>query len=212
MNQNDNHLKNLAEIRSIMERSTSFISLSGLSGVFAGVFALIGAFVAFRFFGFNFSTPKFYHEIFDNEGNYNLSFIIFGLIDSLSILILAITGGIFFSIKKSKKNNTPIWDKSAKRLISNLLIPLISGGFLALIMIYQKQIQYISAITLIFYGLALINASKYTLRDIKFLGIFEIIIGLCAAFFIGYGLIFWTLGFGILHIIYGVVMYFKYDR
>lgn len=212
MNENDNHLKNLAEIRSIMERSTSFISLSGLSGVFAGIFALIGAFVAFKFFGSDFSTPEFYNKIFNFQGNYNLSFILFGLIDSISILTLAIAAGIFFSIKKSKKNNTPIWDKSAKRLISNLLIPLISGALLALIMIYHKQIQYISAITLIFYGLALINASKYTLRDIRFLGIFQIIIGLCAALFVGYGLLFWTLGFGVLHIIYGVVMYFKYDR
>jgi hypothetical protein len=64
---------------------------------------------------------------------------------------------------------------------------------------------------LIFYGLALINASPNLFDEIRYLGYSEILIGLLAAAFIGYGLYFWAFGFGVLHIAYGLVMYKKYD-
>ena len=38
--------EDLQAIREIMERSSKFLSLSGLSGIFAGVCALIGAAIA----------------------------------------------------------------------------------------------------------------------------------------------------------------------
>jgi uncharacterized membrane protein HdeD (DUF308 family) len=66
--------------------------------------------------------------------------------------------------------------------------------------------------TLVFYGLALINASKYTVRDVFYLGICEIVLGVLSMFLTGFTLLFWALGFGILHILYGTIMYFKYDK
>ncbi len=209
---NENHLSNIAEIRSIMERTTSFISLSGLSGVVSGIFAIIGAFIAFWLLDFKLSTENFSHLIFLPDGTYNFHLLFLLFIDVLGILVFATFFGILLSVKKAKKNNQKFWDTTTKRLIVNLLIPLIIGGIFGLILLYHKQVYLISSITLIFYGLALINASKFTLRDIKFLGISEAILGLFASFFIGYGLIFWTIGFGLLHIFYGVIMYLKYDR
>jgi predicted lysophospholipase L1 biosynthesis ABC-type transport system permease subunit len=41
------HLEDIAEIRAMMERSTRFLSLSGLSGVFAGTFGLIASGLAY---------------------------------------------------------------------------------------------------------------------------------------------------------------------
>jgi len=212
MKEQEEHLNNLAEIRSIMEKTTSFISLSGLSGIFAGLFAIIGAFIAFYFFDYNYNTSNISEIIYTSAGTYNISFLLLCIIDGTLVLLLALASGIFFSAQKAKKSNTKLWDKSAKRLISNLLIPLITGGLLILIFIYQKQIVYISSLTLIFYGLALVNASKFTISDIKYLGYLEIFTGLIATFFLGYGLIFWTIGFGLLHIIYGILMYYKYDK
>ena len=212
MAEQEQHLKNLAEIRSIMERTTTFISLSGLSGIFAGLFAIIGAYAAYRYFGYEYNTANLRSIIFTENGNYNVSFLWFCLIDGGLILALALFSGVFFSIRKAKKSGAKIWDKSAQRLLINLLIPLISGALFALILIYHKQVLYISAISLIFYGLALINADKYTLSDVRYLGIAEILTGLLSALYIGYGLIFWTIGFGVLHIVYGIVMYYKYDR
>ena len=54
--------------------------------------------------------------------------------------------------------------------------------------------------------------SRYTQRDIKYLGYTEIGLGLLAGIFLNYGLLFWSLGFGVFHIVYGVAMYYKYER
>jgi hypothetical protein len=64
--------------------------------------------------------------------------------------------------------------------------------------------------TLIFYGLALVNAERYTLTDIKYLGYCQIGLGLISLFFLGWGLVAWTFGFGVLHIVYGLIMHKKY--
>ena len=48
MNVQDQHLDALRDIQRIMQRSSRFISLSGLSGIAAGVWALVGAIFAHK--------------------------------------------------------------------------------------------------------------------------------------------------------------------
>ncbi len=209
-NKNQKHLENLNEIRSIMERSSSFLSLSGLSGVFAGIFALIGAGFAYWYiYIYNAYTQStfFIHSI---DFNYEATAILF--IDAAIVLILAITVGYFFTYRNSKRKGLKMWNPTSKKLIIALLIPLITGGIFSLILIWHGAAFIISATTLIFYGLALINASKYTVSDVRYLGISQVIIGLVAAIDIGLGIFYWALGFGVMHIIYGTIMYFKYER
>ena len=124
----------------------------------------------------------------------------------------AVSTGIFFTYRKSKKNGVKLWDISARRLLFNFLIPIITGGIFCFIMLHNSHFEYIASSTLIFYGMACLNASKYTLRGVRYLGITIITIGLLSAYFIGYGLYFWALGFGVCHILYGALMHFKYDR
>lgn len=201
------YLKDISEIRSIMEKSSRFISLSGLSGVLAGIYALVGAVIAHRLV---YKSQTIVYEqlvIRDVRGNL-LSLIII----ALSILILTIATGIYLTKRKAEKDGVKTWDKTTKRLLTNLFIPLVAGGILVIIFYQQGLIGMIAPITLIFYGLGLINASHYTYRDIRFLGISEVILGLIASAVIGYGLLIWAIGFGVLHIIYGALMYFKYER
>jgi hypothetical protein len=65
---------------------------------------------------------------------------------------------------------------------------------------------------LIFYGLSLVNAGKFTFSEIHYLGLTEIVLGILAGIFINHGLLFWTLGFGLMHIVYGTVMYYRHER
>jgi hypothetical protein len=210
-NQNE-HLENLAEMRSLMEKSSRFVSLSGLSGVFAGLAGLIGAAALFWFYGTQYYYPDHSNAVYTESGEIKDSFIQFLFLDTVGILVMAIGFGAFFTMRKAKRQGLKVWDATSKRLLINLLIPLLTGGVFGLILIKQGQIQLVAATTLIFYGLALVNASKYTLHDIRYLGICEIILGLLSAFYIGYGLVFWAIGFGILHVIYGIVMYLKYEK
>ncbi|QES89428.1 hypothetical protein [Rhizosphaericola mali] len=199
----------LLEIRKMMSQSSRFISLSGLSGIGAGLVAILGAFAA------NYSIHLANYTNYD--GNTPTSITDNQLVQRLFLLaiitiILAVAVALFFTWKKAKKSNSPMWNIASKKMVINLAIPLFAGGILLLKLIQLDQMGLITPICLIFYGLGLINASKFTYGEIKYLGYCELILGLINLGIIGYGMYFWTFGFGILHIIYGILMWNKYDK
>jgi hypothetical protein len=201
------YLEDLKDIKDLMSQSSKFLSLSGLSGVLAGVYCLIGAYLAYQILGFD----------TDSFGNYNTLIVtpsvLFQLLGIAAIVVLlSLCTAIYLSNKKAKRNNHKIWNTSSKRLLVNFMIPLATGGFFILFLIEKEILGLVAPLTLIFYGLACVNASKYTLGDIRYLGITMILLGLLSTWFLGYGLLFWALGFGVCHIIYGAMMYYKYDR
>ena len=191
----------------MMHKSSRFISLSGLSGILAGVYSLIGAYFAHKIIS-NIRSEEYSAKRFLLAYDASEKLIVIAII----VILLSIITGIFLSHRKSKKSGEKIWDLTSKRLVFNFLIPLITGGLFCIILIQNGFIGLIAPTTLIFYGLACVNASKYTLGDVRYLGFANILIGLIATQFIGYGLFFWALGFGVFHIFYGVLMYLKYDR
>lgn len=204
--ENKDYLKDILEIKSIMNKSSRFISLSGLSGILAGIYALFGAMAG------NYVIQNYLNGE-SAIGLISISFleyILFGI--AMLVLTASILTAYILSSKKAKKSGEKLWDATSKRLIVNFLIPLVTGGAFCVILYQYGLIGLIAPCTLIFYGLACINASKYTLGDIRYLGILNILIGLISTQFIGYGLYFWAFGFGILHIVYGVVLYNKYDK
>lgn len=206
MKEEQEHLKAISEIRSMMERSSRCISLSGLSGVFAGVFALIGAYLANR------KLSVYNNVYYTLEAEQERSLVIYLVGVASCVLVASLIAGLVLTIRNSKRKGLKVWDATSRRLLINLMIPLVTGGMFALALIWHGIIGLVAPVTLIFYGLALINASKYTFNDIRFLGFFEVLLGLVSCFFIGYGLYFWAVGFGVLHILYGALMYFKYER
>ena len=212
MNKETDHLAQLQQIRALMERSSRFISLSGLSGVFAGIFALLGALAAYFYLGNKINTTSYFDYPVNSSVESNNEVLSFFLIDAIFVLVASIVVGLILTWRSAKKNGQTIWDATAKRMLINLMIPLVTGGFFCMILLMHGLIGLVAPVTLIFYGLALINGSKYTLDDIRYLGICEIILGLLASIFIGYGLLFWAIGFGVLHIVYGLLMYNKYER
>ena len=201
------YLEDISEIKNMMNRSTRFLSLSGLSGILAGVYALIGSYVAFTIL----------QEIQYEQNSFRRILISFDAIDQLLLLaaiiaLAAILTGILLSYRKAKRLNEKLWNQTAKIMLLNFSIPLVSGGIFCIALLIHDEFGLIAPATLLFYGFACINASKYTLGDIHNLGITCIILGLLSAFFIGYGLLFWALGFGVCHILYGAIMYFKYEK
>ena len=212
MDKTQEHLQDIKEIRSIMERSSRFISLSGLSGIFAGVFALAGFTVAYLYLGLSVDSSSYFENVRAAATHLYYDYVLFYFADGLIVLAASLTAGFILTSRKAKRRGEKIWDATAKRMLINLMIPLVTGGLFCLILLYHGKLSMVAPATLIFYGLALINASKYTLDDIRYLGICEIILGLIASVYVGYGFWFWAVGFGVLHIIYGTVMYYKYER
>lgn len=201
------YLNDISEIKNMMNRSSRFISLSGLSGILAGVYSLIGAYFAYRTIYFDGAELGSYKTLVISE------YAVYKLLAIAStVIVLSIITGIFLTVRKAKKEGEKIMDKSSQRLVLNFLIPLITGGILIIYLIEKEQFSLIAPLTLIFYGLACVNASKYTVGDIRYLGITLLLLAFLSLWFIGYGLLFWSLGFGVCHIFYGAMMYFKHER
>ena len=208
-NQSADSLQDIKDIRRIMERSSRFISLSGLSGVTSGICALVGVFIADNMLS-NYYGSYNSRGIFSGDDFSKLK-IRFMLLAAV-VFAVAFISSYYMTWRKAKKQGLPLWDHTSKRLAWNMMVPLIAGGVFILGMLRYDNWVFIAPACLIFYGLALVNASKYTLNDIRYLGYCEIVLGMINMFFIGYGLWIWAIGFGILHIVYGIVMWRKYER
>ncbi len=201
-------LETLQDIKRMMERSSRFISLSGLSGVSAGICALIGAWIARGY------MRSYAVEVTTDTGAISAGDMLEMrmLVLAVGVLAAALLSSTWFTWRKARKSQLPIWDHASKKLAINMAIPLAAGGFFALGLLQHGGWNFIAPACLVFYGLALVNASKYTLTDIRYLGILEIVLGCVNMYFPHEGLYFWATGFGLLHIIYGLIMWWKYER
>lgn len=203
----------LSDIKKMMQRSSRFISLSGWSGISAGICALAGAAVAYPIVE-NSSyevirlRDSFQQDSFSLAAYMDSALFRIALVTFLCALILS----FFFTWLRSRKSNTPLWGFNARRLLLNMLIPIAAGGFYLLKLMEAGAYGYIAPGCLLVYGLALLNASKYTLDEVRYLGYVQILLAVVNLFFTGYGLYFWALGFGVMHIVYGIIMWYKYER
>ncbi|HET8886824.1 MAG TPA: hypothetical protein VFM70_10785 [Salinimicrobium sp.] len=208
MKKEEEYIKDLTEIRTMMERSTKFLSLTGWSGILAGLYALIGAFISYRLFynthGSIISNTIDREEISQNvSGLFLVAFIVF---------VLAMGTSVLLSFVKSKKRGEKLWNPASRRLLLNMTIPLVTGGIFIMILFSKGFYDLLAPASLVFYGLTLINAGKFTYDEVKIVGYVEIVLGLVGLYFVGYGLLLWAIGFGLIHIFYGLYMHYKYEK
>lgn len=211
MERKTDYSDDIKTIKKIMEESSRFLSLSGLSGIFAGFLAVLGGVIAYFWILKN--TSVFASEPLLNLSAEEISAAkILLLADALIVLLLALAGSFYFSYRKARQKEQKVWTPVSKRLLLNLFIPLIAGAFFITVLYLENQWHLIVPAMLIFYGLAVINAGKFTYGEVFYLGLAELLTGFLCAIFQGYSILFWIIGFGILHIIYGLFMYRKYER
>jgi hypothetical protein len=202
-------LQELHQIKKMMERSSKFISLSGLSGISAGICALAGAwFASQKIHCWQYGDCQFGDLINDTDRKVQNEVLLIAILT----FVAALATSFFFTFLRSKKTGIPLFGTTTIRLLWNIAIPLVAGAFFLIRSIQLDQYELITPGCLIFYGLALVNASKYTLGEIRYLGYGQIILGIINLWLIGNWVIFWIAGFGVLHIVYGIVMWYKYER
>jgi hypothetical protein len=209
MENSNQHLEDIKTIKRIMEQSSRFLSLSGLSGVFAGLFAIAGA-IAARLIIQGPVINAWGYSKSSSESDDSRRVILLLLLNAVIVLIFALSSALYFSIRKARRSGNKIWTPVSKRLLLSLAIPIVAGGLFILLTLGQLPGSIIVASSLIFYGLGLVNAAKFTFGEIFWLGILEVISGLLCLIIPGYAFVFWVVGFGLLHIGYGLFMYLKY--
>ena len=207
MEKKQDYAQDIAEIRSMMERSSKFLSLSGWAGVMAGLYALIGAYISYAVFDFN---PN---QVIYSRNEEAFPIMLWEvMITGITILILAVGTAVLLSYRKARLRKEKVWNNISRRLVNSMAVPLVAGGLLILALIFKGLLGLIAPVSLIFYGIALFNAGKFTYKEVRFLGLIQVALGLFGSYFIEFNLLFWALGFGIMHIIYGIFIQSKYEQ
>lgn len=209
MKNTEEQLNALEDIRQMMKQSSRFLSLSGLSGVLAGMYALTGA-----YFGNQLIQEYKDGNSYDAQSEVYRQLLFRCVSICVAVLFASLLSAFLLSKRRAAKRGYKFFDHTVFRLMINLMIPLAAGGLfcLALIVHGGSMFGLIAPSMLIFYGMALINGSKYTLNEVRYLGLMEIGLGLISCFYLNHGIMFWAFGFGVLHIVYGGIMWFKYER
>lgn len=197
--------RDLASIREAMERSVKFLSLSGLSGVWAGLYALAGAMVAYYLIYYPGVPYGFPSGLLAPGAAWLLAAV------AALVLVMSVATAFIMSWRKAKRLGVGVWNRTSRDLLTSLLIPLVAGGVFILALLYHLDVERVASASLIFYGFALLNASRLTVSEIRYLALSEIVIGLFAAFWPEYSLLAWAVGFGLLHVVYGSIMHYRYD-
>ena len=193
----DKALESVNEIKELMEKSSKFISVSGLAAILAGIYALAGAYIATQVI-----TPET-HLIVTLE---------FMAIIALSVLATAaVTAGIL-SYCKSQKTGQSFFSRLTYRALWNFSLPMLAGGIVCISILMHEYYDILASVMLLFYGLALVNTSKFTYSSVAWLGYAFICLGVVDCFWEGHSLLFWTIGFGGFHILYGILFYLHYER
>lgn len=201
MKEEQDYIKDIAEIRSMMERSSKFLSLSGWAGILAGTVALAGAYTAHYVLGFQ---PDAISYTFSNLSNLILT--------ATGVLVLALIGAFADSLRKARKQEEKAWTITSRRMLMGMAVPLFTGGILIMLLISYGLLGLIAPLTLLFYGFALYNAGFFTIPEVRIMGFIQMTLGLLNVAFVSYGLLFWAIGFGAVHILYGIYMHFRYER
>jgi hypothetical protein len=208
MDELESGLRDISAIRSMMERASKFLSLSGLSGISAGVVALAGAWAAHLAV-----QQSGAHILLPGDGGGGDAWLVkFLIVDAISVLVGALACSTFFSVRMAKKKGYPLWGPTTMYLLAALMIPLAAGGAFCGVLLFHGIYALLPAVMLVFYGLALLNAGNFTFSEVRYLGVIDIFLGLTAGFQPPLGLILWAGGFGLLHIVYGILLYAKYEK
>jgi hypothetical protein len=208
MKKQQDYTQDISEIRSMMERSSKFPSLSGWTGIMAGIYALAGAYIAYDFFHFRPDTVTYGFEELGRTSTGLQGVIVTAAI----VCILAIATAVVLTNKKAAKDGEKVWNAASRQLLFNLAVPFIAGGLFIVILLSKGFIGLVIPLSLLFYGMALFSAAKFTYKEVKWLGMIEMGLGLFSAIAAEYSILFWAAGFGVFHILYGIYMYFKYER
>ena len=199
MSQNQ-YSDDIAHIRSMMERSSRFLSLSGWAGIIPGLLALVGLATVVWLIQQTKLTVG-YEAGIENDHPLIMQLGIVAIV----VLALSIFASWYTCMRKARLDKQSTWTPAIRNMLLHFAIPLLAGAIIVSWIYQKEQWELLSPVLLSFYGLALVMVSQFTLRSVFWMGIFEIALSIPAGM-TGWDLPVLAIGFGFTHIVYGIMM------
>ncbi len=181
-------MENLRYIREAMERSTSFTAVPGGGGILIGLTALIAAGLA---------------ETIPGEHRW---MVVWGWELPLALFI----GGVSMK-RKARQANLKLMTGPGRKFVLSLAPPLIAGALISFALARVDSVEVLPGIWLLLYGAGVVTGGAFSVRVVPVMGFCFMSIGAVALFVSpDYGNLLMASGFGITHIVFGVIIARRY--
>ena len=184
-----------------MEQGKSYFSLKSLSGILIGIYGL--------------ATVYLIDKLTSGEGSgiemVSQLPILFLQIGITAIAVVFIIISLFTlwirAKRRAKSEGKKLWNTSNKKIRLQTLITLLVLIVVIIVIANQGYYSLVTPISLFFYGLFLLNLSRFSSKGLVFLSIGEVLLGVAAYMIYDKEIFFLALGFGLLPIIYGAATF-----
>lgn len=181
-------MDNLRFIRETMERSAVFTSLPGWGAAAIGVTALLAALAAERQ-----PAPAGW------------------LTTWLAEACVAVLIAVFATARKVRRTETPVPMRPLRNFFLGLAPPLAAGALLTFVLYQTGSLGVIPGMWLLLYGAGIITGGAFSIRVIPLMGLCFMLAGAAALLSPAeWGDAFLGGGFGVLHIVFGVLIARRY--
>ena len=181
-------MDNLTFIRQTMERATAFTAVPGWGGVGMGVLALAAATVAET-------------RITRTEW----------LITWLATSALGLTLGGWTMASKARRAGTTVFSYSGRRFVLSYVPPLLVGALLTGVLVRAGLWSALPGTWLLLYGTGVVTGGAFSVRVVPLMGLCFMVLGAAALFSpASWGNLLMAAGFGLLHIVFGLIIARRY--
>jgi hypothetical protein len=181
-------MDNLSFIRQTMERATAFTAVPGWGGVGMGVLALAAAAVAET-------------RITRTEW----------LVTWLATSALGLTLGGWTMASKARRAGTTVFSYSGRRFVLSYVPPLLVGALLTGVLVRAGLWSALPGTWLLLYGTGVVTGGAFSVRVVPLMGLCFMVLGAAALFSpASWGNILMAAGFGLLHIVFGLIIARRY--
>jgi len=181
-------MDNLSFIRQTMERATAFTAVPGWGGVAMGVLALAAALVA---------------DTRPSAAEWAATWLVTSA--------LALTLGGWTMAAKARRAGTTVFSYSGRRFVLSYLPPLAVGALLSGVLVRAGLYEALPGTWLLLYGTGVVTGGAFSVRVVPLMGLCFMGLGVVALFGpAGWGNVLMAAGFGVLHIVFGLIIARRY--
>jgi len=190
-------MDNLRYIREAMERSSSFTAVPGWGGVLIGATALIAAALA--------EWMESIDRLAGLRGGRGWM-LVWGWELPLALMI----GGVAMK-RKARAANVKLLTGPGRKFVLSLAPPLVAGALISVALVRIGSFDVLPGVWLLLYGVGVVAGGAFSVRVVPVMGMFFMGLGTLTLFAPpAFGRLMMAVGFGVVHIVFGLIIARRY--